>query len=155
MVLCGLPGSGKSTLAKRLAGDFHALRLCPDEWMAQLGIDLWDEEARDRIESLFWGLAQELLRLGQSVILESGFWSRADRDEKRLGARALGVAVELRYLEIPTDDLVQRLEARNARGAQGGLAITRTDLEGWLPQFEAPDDDEIALFDPAADAPSN
>ena len=31
-----------------------------DEWMARLGIDLFDEEARDRVEMLFWDLAQDL-----------------------------------------------------------------------------------------------
>src|SRR5215813_1637700 len=89
ILLCGLPGSGKTTMAKRLADEVPAVRLCPDEWMTGLGIDLFDTATRVRLERLFWQLAQNLLRLGQSVILESGFWLRSDRDEKRLGARAL------------------------------------------------------------------
>lgn len=115
--------------------------------MAQLGIDLRNEEARDRIEKLFWRLAQDLLRLGVSVVLESGFWLRSDRDEKRLGARALGAAVELHYLPTPTDELVRRLDVRHAQSGRGTVPITRADLETWLPFFQAPDDDEIALFD--------
>ncbi|EFL16122.1 predicted protein [Streptomyces sp. C] len=92
-----LSGSGKTTLAKRLAEEIPAVRLCPDEWMASLGIDLHDEETRDRLERRFWKHAQDLLKVGQTVILKSSFWLRSDRDEKRLGARALGVPVELRY----------------------------------------------------------
>ncbi len=116
--------------------------------MAHLRIDLWDEQARDRIEALFWLLAQELLQLGQSVILESGFWSRAGRDEKRLGARAIGAAVELRYLPAAMDELVRRLAARNAEGAWGSVPLNRADLEDYVSHFQAPDDDQMALFDP-------
>lgn len=54
--------------------------------MAHLGVDLFNEEFRDRLEQLFWDLAQTLLRRGRNVIPESGFWLRSDRDEKRLGA---------------------------------------------------------------------
>jgi predicted kinase len=99
-----------------------ALRLTGDEWMVQLGFDLYDEAARDRIEVLFWQLAQQLLVLGQSVILESGFWLRSDRDEKRLGGRALGASVELHYLDVPIGERWRRIETRNAEGIWGAVS---------------------------------
>ncbi|SNX65963.1 AAA domain-containing protein [Streptomyces sp. TLI_55] len=105
LLLCGLPGSGKTTPAKRLAEEIPAVRPCPDEWLAALGVDLFDEPARDRLERRFWHHAQDLLRLGQTVILEFGLWGRAERDEKRAAARALGVPVELHFaahLRAPT-----------------------------------------------------
>jgi predicted kinase len=58
ILLCWLPGAGKTTLARRLAEDVPAIRLDADEWMARLGVDLHDEEARDRLERLFWQLAK-------------------------------------------------------------------------------------------------
>lgn len=146
--MCGLPGSGKTTLARRVADEVPAVRLCPDEWMADLGIDLFDEETRARLERRFWDHAQDLLRLGQPVILEFGFWERAERDEKRLAARALGVPVELHHLALPIDELVRRLEARNRSGARGSARVTRAMLEEYAALFEAPRDDELALFDP-------
>ena len=38
VLVCGLPGSGKTTLARRLEETILAVRLCPDEWMADLGL---------------------------------------------------------------------------------------------------------------------
>ncbi|MGH2501929.1 MAG: AAA family ATPase [Ktedonobacterales bacterium] len=150
VLVCGLPGAGKTTLARRLEAKMLAVRLCPDEWLAALGINLWDEAPRDQLETQFWLLARRLLALGQSVILESGFWLRADRDEKRLGARALGAAVELRYLGVPLDELYRRIERRNAAPAPGDVHITRADLELWATLFQPPDAAELALFDPPA-----
>jgi predicted kinase len=140
ILLCGLPGSGKTTLARRLALEVPAVRLCADEWLDDLGIDLFDTAARLRLERRFWRLAQNLLRLGQSVVMESGFWLRSDRDEKRLGARALGAAVELRYLDAPLEELARRLAGR-------GAPITLEMLREYAPLFEAPGADEIGLFD--------
>jgi predicted kinase len=148
VLICGLPGSGKSTLAKRLADEIKAMRLCGDEWMAQLRIDLHAEDERDRIEVLFWQIAQALLRLGHAVILESGFWLRSDRDEKRLGARKLGVPVELRYLDVPFEELCRRVERRNRESAWATLPITREKMVGWTQFFQAPNSAELRSFDP-------
>jgi predicted kinase len=126
VLLCGLPGSGKTTIGTRLAAEMNAVRLSPDEWLMALGIDLWDEDARRRLEALFWNLGQELLGSGVSVILDSGFWLRSDRDEKRLGARRLGAAVELRYLETSIDELARRLQVRDERDEPGMPTITRS-----------------------------
>lgn len=70
VIVCGLPGSGKTTLATRLEGEHGALRFCPGEWMAALGIDLFDEQTRDGVEQLQWRFAQRLLELGQVVVIE-------------------------------------------------------------------------------------
>jgi predicted kinase len=147
ILVCGLPGSGKTTLAKQLATAVRAVRLSPDEWKHSLGMDYYDEEGRVRLEHRLWWLGQELLTLGQSVIMENGFWAREEREELRLAGRTLGATVELHYLEAPVEELWRRLELRNDAAEPGTVPIRRYDLEKWAGQFEAPDAAELALFD--------
>lgn len=145
VLLCGLPASGKTTLARELAEAYGAVRLNADEWELALGVDPFDEGFQVRLEAQFWELTQRLLTLGISVILEWGFWARSERDEKREAARALGVAVELRFLDAPYDELVRRVVARHAAG---GIAITESHMERYRSHFQPPTDDELALYDP-------
>jgi predicted kinase len=98
---------------------------------------------------LCWQLAQQLLTLGQSVILESGFWLRSDRDEKRLGSRALGARVELHYLDVGFVERWRRIERRNGRTAPNEVSISREQLEEVEQFFDAPQSSELELFDVA------
>jgi predicted kinase len=138
VLICGLPASGKSTLARQLAPKIPSIRLDKDGWVTQLGADLWDEEFRVRLEHQLWVLAQDLLALGQSVILEWGHWARVERDEKRLGARALGVGVELHYLDAPLEELIERAEHRNPSGEWTAAPMTRAHFEGGQRFFNLP-----------------
>jgi predicted kinase len=147
VLICGLPASGKTMLARQLVPAIPAIRLDKDEWTTELGLDVWDDELRVRVEARLWALAQELLANGQSVILEWGHWARAERDEKRLGARALGVGVELRYLEVPLEELIERAERRNTSGEWTASPMTRAHFEKWATVFEPPDEAEMRLFD--------
>ncbi len=143
-MLCGLPASGKTTLAIEIADAYGAVRLNPDEWELALGIDPFDEEFQRRLEAAFTGLTERLLALGTSVVLEWGFWARSERDEKRDLGRSLGAAVELRFLDVPYDELLRRVVDRHA---DGGLAITESHMEQYRANFEPPTADELALYD--------
>ena len=151
VLICGLPASGKTTLARELAQRIPAIRLNKDHWTTQLGHDVWDDEFRLRLEAQLWALTQELLAQGQSVILEWGHWARIERDEKRLGARALGVGVELHYLDVPLEELMARVERRTASGEWTASPITRAHFEQWAAIFQAPDEEELLLFDEPVD----
>ncbi len=143
IIVCGLPGSGKTTLAKAIESAVEAIRYCPDEWMEALSIDLYDEENRARIEALQWQLAQDLLTLGLTVIIEWGTWARSERDALRLKTRALGAAVELRYVTAPLDVLFERLQSRGRENPP----IEQGELRRWSEIFQEPTPEEMALFD--------
>ena len=147
MLLCGLPGSGKTTVARQLEAELDAVRFCPDEWMSALGIDLFDQTSRGRIESIQWELAQRLLRCGAVVVIEWGLWSRSERDELCAAARRLGVHVELRYLEAPLDVLWQRVRDRGAEGEWADVGLTYEHLVEYEGMFEPPDAAELARYD--------
>jgi predicted kinase len=141
-MICGLPGSGKSMLAKRLETEHRALRLVPDEWMVRLVGTGTDEQKRAAVEAIQWELAQRLLTLGVDVVLESGFWSRRERDEVRVRAAQLGATVELYFLDVPHAELVQRLLARNEALPPDTFKIEPADLDEWTQLFEPPTEDE-------------
>ncbi|HEU0091014.1 MAG TPA: ATP-binding protein [Vicinamibacteria bacterium] len=143
IIVCGLPGSGKTTLARVLESRLRAVRFSPDEWMDALSLDLYDEERRGRIETLQWKFAQELLAQGLTVIFEWGTWGRSERDTLRLGAQALGAAVELHYLAAPADVLFDRLQRR----ATEKPPIARDAVARWFEMFQPPTPEEMALFD--------
>ena len=147
VLICGLPASGKSTLARRLAPEIPAIRLDKDAWVTRLGADVWDDEFRVRLERQLWALTQDLLAHGQSVILEWGHWARAERDEKRIGARAAGAGVELHVLDAPLDELLERADRRTASGEWTAAPMTRAHFEEWATIFQLPDGEEFALFD--------
>ena len=144
IIVCGLPGSGKTTHARQVEKDLRAVRFCPDEWMDALEINLWEEETRERIEKLQWKLAQDLLALGHNVVIEWGTWARSERDALRCGARALGAAVELHFLDAPVEVLFDRIRRRNIESP----STTLDDLLKWAEIFERPSSEEVALFDP-------
>ena len=143
ILVCGLPGSGKTTLATQLEGKLRAIRFAPDEWMSALSLDLYDEASRAKIEALQWKLAQELLAQGLTVIIEWGTWGRSERDTLRLGARALGAAVELHSLAVPLEVLFERIQRRNAENPP----LEREAMVQWFEKFQTPTPAEMALFD--------
>jgi predicted kinase len=149
ILTCGLPGAGKTTLAATLATERNALRLTKDEWLWSIGATPWDRTTGERMEQELWRLAQEILGLGLSVVLDFGLWARVERDEMRSVARALGVGVELHYVDAPFEELWRRIELRNSAPPWDAAPILRSDLEGWAASFEAPGPAELALYDPA------
>lgn len=146
ILFCGLPGAGKTTIARERERATGAMRFSTDEWMADLGLDHFDD-VRDGVQARLDTLWRELVARGHSVILEDGTWTRRERDEIRRIARESGATTEMHYFDVPIDELWRRLEARNATVTHGVVPITRELLLDCVPRMEPPDAAELSLFD--------
>jgi len=145
--MVGLPCSGKTTLAHKLEHELPALRLTTDEWHIRLfGQDAEEPEHDARhslIEAILWDIASRALALGTNVILDFGFWAQEEREDYRLRAKQLGASSEVHYLNVPEDELLRRLEKRNARPSQESFLISEAAMKPWIAFFQKPTANEL------------
>ncbi|MGV3614650.1 MAG: AAA family ATPase [Fimbriimonas sp.] len=137
-LMCGLPGAGKTTRAREIEKEHAAIRLTPDEWIAAMGLDPYDEPLRARIEALQWQMAERALRLGLDAILDWGLWARSERDDFRARAHALGVEAVVVFLDVPHEELWRRLERRNVELPPGTFPIPESEFREYVRIFQPP-----------------
>lgn len=80
--MSGYIGFGKTTCAKKLAEEYHAKRLTPDEVMIDLyGTDVQSDfmEKAERVNEYIWQEIEKYIAAGQDVIYDAGPWGVADR----------------------------------------------------------------------------
>jgi predicted kinase len=146
-LMVGLPGSGKTAKATKIEAACGALRLTPDDWIVSLYGAHVDRRNRDAVrapvEALQWQVAKRVLALGYGVVLDWGFWSRAERAFYRLEAQALGARVRTVFLDAPIEELWARISRRDESQA-GTLGITYAELEEWSNGFERPTEEELS-----------
>lgn len=136
-LMVGLPCSGKSTRARALGEEFNALVLTPDLWQLKLFGDDAGDPAHDArhtaVEEIMWDVAERVLAMGGSVVLDFGFWSREERDDFRARARRLGVGFRLHFMDVPVPELFARMEARNRVRDGRTFFIPREEMEKYIP----------------------
>ena len=148
-LMVGLPCSGKTTLAKRLEVELGALRLTPDEWHRFLfGQDATHpehDERHEKIEALQWKVAASALEHGLDVILDFGIWARVERQDFRQRAAAFVAETKIHFLDVPFEELLERLDLRNKQVSDDVTFIPLSMMNEYLPHFQAPDAEELAL----------
>ena len=146
-MMVGLPCSGKTTLAKSLERELGAFRLTPDEWHRFLhGQDAahpHHDIRHSKNEALQWNIAASLLERGIDVILDFGLWSREERDDFRSRATVLGAATKLHFLDVPHDELLERLETRNKQSPADVTIIPKSLMKICFEKFETPCEAEM------------
>lgn len=142
-LMVGLPAAGKTTHAKELAAEHGALRFSPDEWMLPLFGQSDPVTMRDVVEGRLVWVALHALRLGTSVVLDFGFWSRDERSALRWLAGQSGASSRVVYLPVDRDTQFGRVSTRWGSTPEQTFPITEAELDGWRAQFEAPDAAEL------------
>ena len=144
-LLCGSIGAGKTTFAKSLERDHSAILFSHDEWMVRLyGRNPPSEHFQEyfhRVEGLIWQMAARFLALGRDVVLDHGFWTRADRDLARRKAQEIGVQARLYFLHCPEEVMRERVLTRTEESRES-LYINEQAFRKLMERFEAPMEDE-------------
>ena len=133
VLLCGLPASGKTTLARELEDAYGAVRLNA----GSVGSRRWTSIRSMRASSSRAGsgilgthAAGRSPRANLGCPRTRTSWARSERDEKAGAAlETLGVAVELRFLDAPSEELVRRVVARAPPAASPSPRITWSGIE--------------------------
>ena len=147
-LLCGLAGSGKTAYARRLE-ERGVIRLSSDDWMVPLFGQHMPRHVFDErlsvVRLLQWELAAKLLKSGVDVVLDDGFWTRAERQKYRAQAEAVGAEVQLIYFDVPVEELRRRLAARNQNLIPGTFEIDDAALDLFITKFEVPGPEECPV----------
>ncbi|MDY7089589.1 MAG: AAA family ATPase [Actinomycetota bacterium] len=105
---------------------------------------------------LIW-LALSALRLGTSVVLDFGLWSREERHALRWLARSVGAASRIVYLPIDRTTQLARIADRQAATPEQTFPMTPADTSHCWQIFQPPGVTELQgheLPEPPVGAPS-
>lgn len=152
ILICGKLCCGKTVYAEKLRAQGRAVLLSVDELMLLvLGSDcgdMHDEYAR-RVQGYLLRKSLEILRSGTGVILDWGFWQKADRSSAREFYSENGIHCELHYIDIGDEARRQNIAERNRAVSENGAAAYYVDsgLSEKLERlFEPPDKSEIDVL---------
>ena len=151
-ILCGKICSGKSTYSQKLRKSQKAVILSVDDitltLLGQNGGDTLDVYV-EKLEQYFFQKSVEIVETGINVILDWGFWTKAERDFAKEFYNSRGIEYEFHYINISDEEWYRRLDKRNndvlekksdAYYVDEGLA------EKFKSIFEIPAKDEIDVW---------
>lgn len=141
----GYIGAGKTHFSKTLASETGAIRFTMDEWVASLygsnpPGDFSQYESRIRL--LMLPTIEALLRSGQSVILDFGFWGFTEREEMRLFARSMNAEPVLCHVFCSRETARARTRQRTLHMPAGAVFVDDNAFDSLFDMFEALRDDE-------------
>ncbi len=124
ILLCGKIGVGKTTYAHQYTAQHKAIVLSCDEIMLtlfpqQLG-DQHDILAQ-RTQQYLFAKSLELIHAGITVILDWGFWKKADRDAAKAFYAAHRIPYEMHYIAVSDAIWMQYLAKRNQLVLDGDI----------------------------------
>lgn len=117
ILICGKLCCGKTTYAKKLAKEIQAVRLsCDDIMLCLFGKDLGDkhDEVAQRVQNFLIHQAVEVYEADVSVIVDFGFWRKAQRENVTTLYKQQGITPEWHYIDIDDETWKRNIAKRNA-----------------------------------------
>jgi predicted kinase len=143
-LMVGHVGAGKSTRARALATEWPAVRLAPDDWMMPLFGHPDVDGKRAVVEGLLLHTALDVLRLGQSVILDFGFWRVEERAALHWLAAQVGATARTEFLTVDPETQWERVDGRWAEMPPGTWRISPEELFATRAMVDEPGEEELA-----------
>lgn len=148
-LMLGLPGSGKTTFSKVLQQELNIPRLSLDEEYSKLGGDLasttWDTNIEAEANETIKHQIKEIVERGESAILDFCPWKKEDRHNYKEYIASIGANSHVYYLDIPIEQLKQRLELRNNHLSKNTHIVTADMLDAFTARFDPPYDEDFEL----------
>lgn len=153
IAICGKICCGKSYYAMQIKEQENAVILSIDE----VTYDLIDNEQgefynvfAERVNKYLMKKAVEIVKSGCNVILDWGFWTKAERQETTKYFNQFGIDVEWHYVDIEQSRWERLIEERNAKiqNGYGGsdFYVDECLMEKLLSKFEEPTRDEMDIW---------
>ena len=152
IMTCGKICSGKSTLAQKLRLEYKAVILSVDDiTLALLGQDPGGklDGYVEKLKAYFFEKSVEITETGTNVVLDWGFWKKAERDQARKYYTDRGIAFEFHYIDISDEEWERRLKKRNAEVTAGRTSAYYVDdglKAKFASMFEPPDESETDVI---------
>lgn len=146
-LLCGKPGCGKTTLAKKLNKELGLIHLSADDVMLKLFGEIENKEIFDdklkAVKNLIYEHCEQLL-VKNDVVLYFGFWTKEERNNVKF--RFKNANVILVYLNPSDDEILERIEKRNASLKNNEYFMDKATFKALSSKFEEPTADENAII---------
>ncbi len=116
ILICGKICCGKTTYAEKLCAENNAILLSIDEiTLALFGQHCGDkhDEYVERTEKYLLSKSLELIQKDINVVLDWGFWTKAERESVKVFYKSRNIECEFHYIDISDETWKNRLNKRN------------------------------------------
>ena len=142
---CGKICAGKSWLARQIKQEYNGVILSCDEIMTLFPPLDGDEkyaETSEKVKKYLLGKASDILQCGTDVILDWGFWKKAERQAVTAYFEAQDIPVHWYYLDISDEAWQRNIARRNACPGPSDYFVDEGLREKCLSRFEPPAPEE-------------
>ncbi|MBR3869076.1 MAG: ATP-binding protein [Clostridia bacterium] len=152
ILICGKICCGKTTYAKKLCTQNNAVLLSVDEiTLALFGQHCGDkhDECVERTEKYLFNKSMEFINKDINVVLDWGFWTKAERKSVKEFYKSRDIECELHYIEISDETWKYRLNKRNIAVLAEETSAYYVDenlAAKFASIFEIPGEDELDII---------